>query len=279
MSELISVSELKQILRDTKTLVLDCRSDLSDRQKSRALYQQDHITGALFAHLEEDLSGAVKPSITGRHPLPLVKDFELTLQNWGITNEHTIVVYDQLNSMFAARAWWLLKWAGLNNVKVLNGGYQAWLAEDGTTDAKAPLVSPSHFSISPNNQWVVNADTLVTEPEKYLILDARTLNRYRGDLEPLDAKAGHIPGAIGADSTKNLKSDGLFIPATELKNRFALAAEKPTICYCGSGVTACHNILAIVEAGYPMPKLYPGSWSEWITDKNRRIAIGSEGAI
>ncbi len=279
MSELMSATELKQILNNKNTLIIDCRSDLTDRKKSRKLYELDHIPGAIFADLETDLSGEIIPSITGRHPLPSVEDFELTLQKWGVTTDHTIVVYDQLNSMFAARAWWLLKWAGLTNVKVLDGGYQTWQSEGGTTDSLIKQYPESQYKIKTIGNWTVNAEILVSAPEQHLILDARTLNRYRGDLEPLDAKAGHIPGAINADFTKNLQSNGMFRPGNELAKRFLKVQEKQTVCYCGSGVTACHNILAIVEAGYPMPKLYPGSWSEWITNPNRRIAIGSEGAI
>ncbi len=279
MSQLISPTELNAKLDDPNLRILDCRSDLQDRTKSRLLYAEGHIPGAIFADLETELSGPIIPGKTGRHPLPAEADFETTLRHWGIESNSPVVVYDDRNSMFAVRAWWLLKWAGVTNVKVLNGGFQHWLTTGGLPETEVRLPTASQITINVQKDWTVTADDLIDLPNDTLLLDARAVNRYSGETEPLDPKAGHIPGAWNADFGKNLMPDGLFKSKTELKTRFQTSAEKSTVCYCGSGVTACHNILAMVEAGFAMPKLYPGSWSEWVTDDQRPIATGQEGEL
>ncbi|EAR08731.1 sulfurtransferase [Reinekea blandensis] len=279
MSQLISPAELKNLQRTHQPIILDCRSDLTDKALSRQWFREGHIPGAQQAHLEEDLSGPIIPGQTGRHPLPDPEVFSETLRRWGVTHETPVIVYDQGNGMFAARAWWMMKWVGLNDVRVLNGGLKRWLDEGGELTQAETTRAPSDDHFEPDMNRVVDADRLLSETGSHRLLDARALTRYRGDEEPLDSKAGHIPGADNADFTRNLQADGAFLEKNALFNRFASLANHDVICYCGSGVTACHNILAITEAGLPMPKLYPGSWSEWITNSNHPIATGEEGVI
>jgi thiosulfate/3-mercaptopyruvate sulfurtransferase len=190
-----------------------------------------------------------------------------------------VIIYDQNNGMYAARAWWMLKWAGIDNVKVLNGGYQAWTDHDLPVQLTPEHPAPSDLVVNIRDEWTVTANNLLDLAPTTHLLDARALARYKGDVEPLDSKAGHIPKALNADFSKNLDSNGQFLPKEALKARFGILQNSEVICYCGSGVTACHNILAIVEAGLPMPKLYPGSWSEWIVDEARPIALGVEGEL
>jgi thiosulfate/3-mercaptopyruvate sulfurtransferase len=162
---------------------------------------------------------------------------------------------------------------------VLNGGYQQWLDLDYPTQTKTQELKPSDFNAAFKDDWTVDASALLELDVNTQLLDARALPRYKGEVEPLDAKAGHIPRAINADFTKNLEANGTFKPVSSLSERFTPMRNKDVICYCGSGVTACHNILAMTEAGLPMPKLYPGSWSEWITDDSRPINHGTEGEL
>jgi thiosulfate/3-mercaptopyruvate sulfurtransferase len=279
MSQLISANELNETLASKDTVVLDCRTDLANQNTGFELYNLGHIPGAHFVHLENDLSGEISPGLTGRHPLPTPSQFESSIRNWGIEVDSQIVVYDQSNSMYAARAWWMLKWLGINNVRVLNGGYQTWVAQHLPIQQEAPAPSQSEFVARTETGWTVTANELLDIHPEVKLLDARALERYRGDVEPLDSKAGHIPTAINADFSRNLKSNGEFLPKEALNDRFSSLQNHEVICYCGSGVTACHNILAIVEAGLPMPKLYPGSWSEWIVDESRPIALGVEGEL
>lgn len=279
MSQLISANELNENLAETNTVILDCRTDLANQDTGFELYNLGHIPGAHFVDLEKDLSGDISPGLTGRHPLPTASQFEGSVRNWGIEIDTRVVVYDQFNGMYAARAWWMLKWLGINNVKVLNGGYQTWVERDLPIQREAPASTQSSFVAHTQGSWTATANELLNIDPKVKLLDARALERYKGDVEPLDSKAGHIPTAINADFSKNLKSNGEFLPKEALTDRFSSLQNHDVICYCGSGVTACHTILAIVEAGLPMPKLYPGSWSEWIVDESRPIALGVEGEL
>lgn len=280
MTQLIHASGLSALLREQSVKVFDCRADLTDRSKSKELFLSGHIPGAIHAHLEEDLSGPILPGKTGRHPLPEKSAFEQTLRQWGLTKGDNVVVYDQSNSMFAVRLWWMLQWAGIKNVVILNGGLEAWKNAGGElTQLETALPSPSSIEIEAPDDWIISDTELKNLTDDALLLDARALNRYSGETEPLDSKAGHIPGAINADFSKNLNPDGTFKSRVELAERFASLKNKNVICYCGSGVTACHNLFAIVESGQTMPKLYPGSWSEWITREDNTIATGVEGAL
>jgi thiosulfate/3-mercaptopyruvate sulfurtransferase len=278
MSHLLRPEELQNILDNPNLIILDCQANLTDRDKSREMYLNEHIPGAFHADTETDLSSNIIPGKTGRHPLPTIEQWQQTLQKWGLTKSSDIVIYDQSNGMFAARAWWLMLWAGLTRVQVLNGGLAAWKASGGETTSDIPtLPESSSLSIKPQTNWLVTAEDLPVTDDNQLLIDARALPRYQGKEEPLDTKAGHIPGAVNADFTGNLNADNSFLPPAQLKQRFNTIEGKDVICYCGSGITACHNILAIAEAGLPMPKLYPGSWSEWIVDDQRPIATGTEG--
>ncbi|MFQ3229688.1 sulfurtransferase [Reinekea sp.] len=274
MTPLISISELIEVTQSgSDIIILDCRSDLTNRDNAINLYLAGHIPGAIHAHLEDDLSGPIIEGKTSRHPLPSRDAWQATLRRWGIQKDSTIVVYDQQNSMFAARAWWMLLWAGINNVKVLDGGLDAWLKAEQPLEETTPTRTPSNIDIKLKD-WVITADQLLNLPVQ--ILDARALPRYAGEVEPLDTKAGHIPGALNADFSKNLQSNGHFQTSDALAQRFEQCDDQ-VVCYCGSGVSACHNILAFAIARRELPKLYAGSWSEWITVNSRPIASGVEG--
>ncbi|TCS40152.1 sulfurtransferase [Reinekea marinisedimentorum] len=278
MSHLIRPNELHNLIKTAEPIILDCQANLTDRTKSQQMYQSEHIPGAYHADTETDLSSEIIPGKTGRHPMPSIEQWQQRLQKWGITQQSEIILYDQSNSMFASRAWWLLQWAGITHVRVLDGGLAAWKSYGGETTSKIPeLPAPSTLTIRVQQDWLISADELLPLAENSLLLDARALPRYKGAEEPLDTKAGHIPGAINADFTRNLDVDHRFLSRTQLKQRFKSLQNQDAVCYCGSGITACHNILAIAESGLPMPKLYAGSWSEWIVDDSRPIATGIEG--
>jgi thiosulfate/3-mercaptopyruvate sulfurtransferase len=223
----------------------------------------------------------VTKGVTGRHPLPAADTLVAQLRAWGIHANTDIVLYDDGPGAYAARAWWLLAWLGKRDgVFILDGGLKAWHAAGFPLSLDAPVVEPGAFAGKPDNRLLLDAEHLqkrLGEPGLTLI-DARAAARFRGEVEPIDPIAGHIPGAQCAAFTENLGSDGRFLPADQLKQRFAaqLQGRSPDelVAYCGSGVTACHNLFALSLAGYPLGKLYAGSWSEWITDPTRQIATG-----
>lgn len=279
MSNLISPNQLAEKINNKHLIIIDCRANLTDPTAGPKLYAAGHIKNAIHAHLENDLSAEIIPGKTGRHPLPEQEQWQATLRKWGAEKESLFVVYDQNSGVFAARAWWMLKWAGFESVQLLNGGLDAWIAAGFGLSREVSKRQTSNITISVNNQMTVSAHQLNNLSNQVALLDARALPRYRGEVEPLDAHAGHIPGAQNADFMKNLNEQGTFLSADELKQRFQPVADKDVICYCGSGASACHNVLAFLEAGLPMPKLYPGSWSEWITDDNRERATGTEGGV
>ena len=219
--------------------------------------------------------------VTGRHPLPAAHTFAEQLRAWGINADTDVVLYDDGPGAYAARAWWLLAWLGKRDgVFILDGGLKAWHAAGFPLSLDAPVIEPGSFVGTPDNRLVLDAEHLqkrLGQPGLTLI-DARAQPRFRGEVEPIDPVAGHIPGAQCAAFNENLGSDGRFLPAEQLKQRFAaqLQGRSPDelVAYCGSGVTACHNLFALSLAGYPLGKLYAGSWSEWITDPQREIATG-----
>lgn len=259
---------------------MDCRASLQNPAAGRDLYAQQHLPGARFADLLDDLSGPIRPGLTGRHPLPPVDSFVAKLRAWGIGNASQVVAYDDAGGAFAARLWWMLRWLGHDAVAVLDGGFPAWLAEGRPVTAELPLVSPGDFTPRPRPELLVSAAQLsasVSSSGAGKLFDARAPERYRGDVEPIDPVAGHIPGAENLPFAENLR-DGRFKSSAELRTRLAeaLGATQPedAVVYCGSGVTACHDVLAFAQAGLPLPKLYAGSWSEWITDPVRPTARG-----
>jgi thiosulfate/3-mercaptopyruvate sulfurtransferase len=281
IAQLISPSALEQKRSQPGLVILDCRFALEDPDYGQRSYAEGHIAGASFADLERDLSGPVIKGVTGRHPLPEPEVLIERLQAWGISDDSDVVLYDDGPGAFAARAWWLLAWLGKRDgVYILDGGLKAWHAAGLPLSLDAPQERRGSFVGSPDASLLLSAQVLqqrLGQPDMTL-LDARALPRFKGESEPIDPVAGHIPGARCAAFADNLGADGRFLPADQLKQRFAekLEDRPPTdlVAYCGSGVTACHNLFALCLAGYPLGKLYAGSWSEWITDPQREVATG-----
>ncbi|UVL56619.1 sulfurtransferase [Pseudomonas sp. B21-035] len=281
LAQLITAQQLAERLEAPALVILDCRFALEDIDYGQRSYAEGHIAGAHFADLERDLSGPIIKGVTGRHPLPDPERLVERLRDWGIDNDSEIVLYDDGPGAFAARAWWLLAWLGKRSgVFILDGGLKAWHAAGLPLSLDPPVKREGNFSGEPDASLVLDAAQLgerLGKPELTLI-DARGLPRFRGEVEPIDPVAGHIPGAQCAAFTDNLGADGRFLPAEQLKQRFAQKLDKRSpeqlVAYCGSGVTACHNLFALVLAGYPLGKLYAGSWSEWITDSKRAVATG-----
>ena len=281
LAQLISPQQLAERQKAASVVILDCRFALEDPDYGRCSYAEGHIEGAQYADLNRHLSGPVIKGVTGRHPLPAAETLVQRLRAWGISADTDIVLYDDGPGAYAARAWWLLAWLGKRDgVFILDGGLKAWHGAGFPLSLDAPLVAPGTFAGTPDNRLLLDAEQLekrLGQPELTLI-DARAQPRFRGDVEPIDPIAGHIPGAQCAAFNENLDTDGRFLPAAQLKQRFAaqLQGRSPDelVAYCGSGVTACHNLFALSLAGYPLGKLYAGSWSEWITDPTREIATG-----
>ena len=237
-------------------------------------YREGHLPGAVFTDLERDL--AAPPSPAGRHPLPDPAVFTDAMRAAGVSEGRPVVVYDDRDATAAARAWWLLRYHGHQNVRVLDGGYQAWLAAGLPVTQATPAAKPGDFTAQPGHMAVLDAAGAQDVARTGLLLDARAGERYRGEHEPVDPVAGHIPGAVSAPTAGNVNPDGTFRSAADLAARFtALGAAdgRPVAAYCGSGVTAAHEVLALAVAGLPAA-LYVGSWSNWITDPARPIATG-----
>ncbi|SDV10221.1 sulfurtransferase [Pseudomonas mucidolens] len=281
LAQLISPQQLAERQKQGPLVILDCRFALEDPDYGRCSYAEGHIEGAQYADLERHLSGPVSKGMTGRHPLPAPATWVGQLQAWGIGADSEIVLYDDGPGAYAARAWWLLAWLGKRDaVFILDGGLKAWHAAGFPLSLDAPQVEPGTFAGTPDSRMLLDAEHLrkrLGQPGLTL-LDARALPRFRGEVEPIDPVAGHIPGAQCVAFSENLGSDGRFLPAQQLKQRFAAKLQDRSpdelVAYCGSGVTACHNLFALCLAGYPLGKLYAGSWSEWITDPARAIATG-----
>ena len=282
---LIGAAELAEALRgDTPPVVLDASFDLADPLAGEAAWRAGHVPGALLVHLERDLSGPkTGPDgvFRGRHPLPDIEVFAATAGRWGITPSTPVVVLDRQGGMMAARAWWLLRWLGHAEVAVLDGGMAAWEAAGGPVDTgqAQPVEAPPYpYRPLADRMPTIEAAQLLARLGQVRLLDARAPERYRGEVEPLDACAGHIPGARNRFFKDNLAPDGRFKPPAQLREAFdaLLAGRPPTevVQQCGSGVTACHNLLAMEVAGLAGSVLYPGSWSEWSADPSRPVARG-----
>ena len=279
---LISASELRLHLDDPDWAVVDCRFSLDDTERGARDYLKAHIPSAVYAHMDDDLSRKKIPGVTGRHPLPEIPVFAETLSRWGVDSATQVVVYDDANGTMAARLWWMLNWLGHSSVALLDGGWAAW--------HRFGLPSRSGEESRPQKRFepreVPGAYVLAEQVQRYrkdpgyVILDARSAPRFRGEMEPIDPVAGHIPGSVSAPCDQNVSADGTFLPPDVLRARFeGLVKSVPpenVICYCGSGVTAAHNLIAIAYAGLGMGRLYAGSWSEWITDPARPVAIGAD---
>lgn len=276
---LISVDELAGHLTDSDWCVIDCRHDLANPNFGRSAYIDGHLPGALFLHLDQDLSGARNGS-NGRHPLPDPLVLAERLGACGIDRHTQVVGYDDAGGMYAARLWGLLRWLGHDRVAVLDGGYRAWCddARPVTTELRQPIPCRFEASVQPVMVDVAHVSSHLDDPSM-LIVDARSPDRFRGENETLDPVGGHIPGAINRFFRDNLAPDGRFKPAGELRSAFlsVLAGREPGLAVhqCGSGVTACHNLLAMEHAGLPGSRLYAGSWSEWCADPGRPVATGN----
>ena len=257
--------------------VFDCRHDLKNTGYGRQAYARGHIPGALFLHLDDDLSG-VKTGSNGRHPLPEVAAFARRMSDCGVGDDVQVVAYDNEGGIFAARLWWMLRWLGHERVAVLDGGLAGWKRGKRPLEEAAPVVAPREFVARPRDLSVSTAQVLADlNPPSMLILDARSPERFRGENETLDPVGGHIPGAVNRFYFDNLDDAGCYFkPAGELRAEFdAILGGRPAsvvVQQCGSGVTACHNLLAMELAGLPGSRLYPGSWSEWCADPARPVA-------
>ena len=272
---LIQVTELREAINaGSHCFIFDCRFSLTNDHYGANAYAENHIPAAQFADLNRQLSAPVIPGKTGRHPLPTRDSFLRQVRQWGVTPGAQVVAYDDGNGVFASRLWWMLRWLGHKSVAVLNGGIAAWHEAGFATTAEVQQFEATAFLAQSPLTKSVNADELLSQPG--LLTDARDLPRFTGETEAIDPVAGHIPGAICLPFVENLK-DGVFKPAGELRQRFhdaGIRADSQVTCYCGSGVSAAHNILALLHAGFNEPILYAGSWSEWITDPDRPIARG-----
>jgi len=282
IAQLIGPEQLAARQQTPGLVILDCRFALEDPDYGQRSYAQGHIDGARFADLNRDLSSPVVKGRTGRHPMPDADTLVERLRTWGINNDSDIVLYDDGPGMYAARAWWLLAWLGKREgVYLLDGGLKAWHAAGLPLSLDAPGSEPGDFAGEPDMSLVLSASRLqgrLGRPEMTLI-DARAEARFRGEVEPIDPVAGHIPGAQCVAFNENLGPDGRFLPPEQLRQRFADKLQgRPAeglVSYCGSGVTACHNLFALCLAGYPLGTLYAGSWSEWIVDPEREVATGA----
>ncbi|WP_369988550.1 sulfurtransferase [Pseudomonas xanthosomatis] len=281
LAQLITPQQLAERLDAPGLVILDCRFALEDVDYGQRSYALGHIVGAHFADLERDLSGPVVKGRTGRHPLPEPGHLVERLREWGVDADSEVVLYDDGPGAFAARAWWLLAWLGKRSgVFILDGGLKAWHAAHLPLSLDPPVRREGTFSGEPDMKLLIDAQHLAKrlDDPAMTLLDARALPRFRGEVEPIDPVAGHIPGAQCAAFTDNLGADGRFLPAEQLAARFAekLGGRKPEqlVAYCGSGVTACHNLFALALAGYPLGRLYAGSWSEWINDASRGVVKG-----
>jgi thiosulfate/3-mercaptopyruvate sulfurtransferase len=256
-----------------RLVLLDVRWSLGDPH-GRDHCLAGHLPGAVFADLESDLAGPASPE-AGRHPLPSLPDLQRTARRWGTSRDSTVVAYDDTGGMAAARAWWLLRWAGLEAVHLLDGGLAAWRAAGLPLEAGEVLAALGDAVLPGGRLPVVDADGAAALAGAGVLLDARAGERYRGEVEPIDPRAGHIPGALSAPTAANLDAGGRFLPADQLRQRFVqlgVDGSRPVGVYCGSGVTAAHEIAALAIAGFDAA-LYPGSWSQWSADPRRPAAV------
>lgn len=277
---LIDTATLRAHLDDPNWIIVDCRFSLMDTEAGRRAWRENHLPGARYAHLDEDLSGPITAA-TGRHPLPDPVRLASKLGEWGINPGTQVVTYDDMGGMLAAaRLWWLLRWLGHEATAVLDGGFPAWRRAGLPPSAELPVVRPATFDPRPDDRLWLTAEQVMNLSPEEVVLDARAAARYRGEMEPIDPVAGHIPGAVNLPTEGNLKPDGHFLPVADLRARFTAAlGEQPPAGVahsCGSGVTACHNLLAMEIAGLSGSRLYAGSWSEWIRDPARPVVAGAD---
>lgn len=266
---LISATELADVTE--RPVLLDVRFKLGD--PAGALhYSAGHVPGAVYVDLDAELAAPPSPE-QGRHPLPDLADLQENARRWGIRQGEAVVVYDDWSGMGAARAWWLLRWAGIADVRLLDGGIGGWIAAGLPLQTEDVKPGAGDVVLTAGNMPILDADAAAALARDGVLFDARAGERYRGEVEPLDPRAGHIPGAHSMPTTGNIDETGHFLPADRLRRRFAAAAGAPVGVYCGSGVTAAHEVLALAAAGIDAA-LYPGSWSQWSNDPARPVATG-----
>lgn len=276
---LISVQELAES-SSRSWRIFDCRFRLADPAAGRLTYAAGHLPDAFFLDLEEDLSGPTS-GLNGRHPLPDPQHLAAKLGSLGVEPDTQVVAYDDMGGMFASRLWWLLRWLGHSRIAVLDGGLQAWVASGKALTTAVPEPVATRFEARLQRDMKVNADYVLShlgDPE-VVIIDARSPDRFRGENETLDPVGGHIPGALNRFFQDNLGADGRFKQAAQLQEEFGKLIKggdaHKVVAQCGSGVTACHNLLAMEAAGLDGARLYPGSWSEWCADPARPVATGA----
>lgn len=275
-STLIAAPELNKQLGNPDWVLVDCRFALANVDAGGFAYRHGHLPNARYAHLDKDLSSAIN-SATGRHPLPDFRVLVKKLTAWGISNYSQVIIYDDAGGAFAGRLWWLLRALGHERTAVLDGGIQHWQKHGYPITTALPKTKPGQFRSYLNGAMWLEASQVerALAQKSICLIDARTPERFSGQLEPIDPVAGHIPGAVNRPFQMNLDKEGLFLPAVRLKEQFKqlIGNKKPeqTVHHCGSGVTACHNLLAMEHAGLSGSRLYAGSWSEWIRDKNRPV--------
>ena len=277
---LITTAELFSLIEDPELAVVDCRFKLDDPSWGEREYRAAHVPRAVYAHLDRDLSGTTSGT-NGRHPLPDAGSLAGTFGRLGISDGVQVVAYDQNNGMFASRLWWLLRWLGHDAAAVLDGGFAQWTAEGRPTSCGPERRAARVFNGRPGRDMIVDADRVaaIASAPDWRLVDARAPERYQGEVEPLDRVAGHIPGASNYFYGRNVDGRGRFLPPetlrAQLQEPFGGVSPDHIVCYCGSGVTACQNLLALEHAGIAGAKLYPGSWSEWCADPKRPVATSA----
>lgn len=274
---LVDVNQLEENLDNDQWVILDCRFNLMERGAGFALFKQGHIPNAQYADLEQDLSSPITAN-SGRHPLPDEKKIASKMGAWGITHDTQVVLYDDMNGAMAARAWWLFRWLGHAKVALLDGGIEAWknaghhLTATETSRDKMP-----EYPINVKYEWVLTSNDILENIKQpsFVLVDTRNAERFAGEHEPIDAIAGHVPGALNRPLSENLNDDGKFKSPQQLHREWKqLSGNRSCTLMCGSGVTACHNLLSLEIAGITGSRLYAGSWSEWIRDSNRPVSQG-----
>ena len=278
---LITTGELKAHTGDNNWLIFDCRFDLSDVTRGSGDYAESHIPGAVYAHLDDNLSSPITPD-SGRHPMPHIDVLVEWLASSGLTEQSQVVVYDDSFGAMSTRLWWLLKCLGHDAVAVLDGGWQAWVNEGFAVDNVLAEPIASSFRAEFNESSVFSTEQVFNNisSHEFQLVDVRARDRFIGKLEPIDPVAGHIAGAMNIPLTDNLDKNGFFKTAAQLTDLYAALCEQwaidKQVFMCGSGVTACHSVFALAVAGFSLPGVYAGSWSEWIRDTTRPVATGTE---